>query len=81
MHTASSGTSTERLAGETSVDVECLTPRAEPSLCDGYSETINLNEPARIEGDRIILPGFDGRCPQCGGSCFRVNGVEAMFHV
>ena len=77
--TSSGGIS--RLEGETAVDVECLTPRAEPTLCDGWSATVSLDEPARIEGDRIVLPGFDGECPECGDSAFRVNGVEVMFHV
>ena len=70
------------LIGETTVEVECLTQRAEPSLCDGWSETIELDAPAfSVDGDRVILPGFDGYCPECGDTTFKINGREMIFHV
>lgn len=73
--------SAESIIGKTTVDVECLTPRTEPDLCDGWCETVELDEPAHEVADRVVLPGFDGRCPECGDSTFKIEGVEMMFHV
>lgn len=71
----------EDIAGQTTVSVECLTPRAEPELCDGWSEEVELDEPAFVKEGRLFLPGFDCECPECGDSSFRVEGVEVMFRV
>lgn len=82
-HSSESGYSSpySEIAGKETVEVECLTQRAELELCDGWSAEVELDEPARIEGDRVILPGFNGECPTCGDSSFRVEGKELMFHV
>lgn len=66
------------LDGETEIHVECTTPRAEPDLCDGWDETIALDEPAYIDDDeRVHFPGFEWQCPDCGNPHnFVVNGVE-----
>lgn len=71
------------LDGEAEIHVECTTPRAEPDLCDGWDETIELDEPAFIDEDeRVHFPGFDWQCPDCGNPYeFVINGVEVSQHV
>ena len=71
----------EHIVGETTVEVECLTERVEPEICDGWSAEVQLNDPAYFEGDRLYLPGFACECPQCGDSCFEVDGQEVTFGV
>jgi hypothetical protein len=71
----------EQIAGETEVEIECTTPRHEPDLCDGWCETIELDEPAYFSVDgnreRIYLPGFSWECPECGNPHdFVIEGVE-----
>lgn len=66
----------ERIAGRTSVNVECPTELADDELCGGWSETIELDEPAYIEGEYIHLPGFEWECPECGNPHeFVVDGI------
>lgn len=72
----------QQLVGRETATIKCLTPRSEPKMCDGWSEEIELDAPVRVEGDRIILPGYEPECPNCGNpSAFKVNGVELMFNV
>ncbi|SDM50749.1 hypothetical protein SAMN04487949_1896 [Halogranum gelatinilyticum] len=66
------------LEGETEIDVRCTTPCGAPDLCDGWNETVELDEPAYIdENERVHFPGFEWQCPECGNPYeFVVNGVE-----
>lgn len=65
------------VAGDDEVTVECMTHIQVPDACDGWGETITLDDPAYVEDDRLFLPGFSWECPDCGQPySFRVNGVE-----
>jgi len=56
------------LHGETKIEVECGTTGDAQIECDGWSETIELDEPAvfDLENEKISLPGFGWECPECG---------------
>jgi hypothetical protein len=69
------------IAGKREIEVECTTPEYEPELCDGWSETVELDKPAylAVDGNRekIFLPGFSWECPECGNPHdFVIEGVE-----
>lgn len=59
-----------------------MTQESEPEMCDGWSATIELDGEAFLgPAEGVHLPGFDGYCPECGDSAFRVEGEVLMFHV
>ncbi|MFD1601002.1 hypothetical protein ACFSBX_18875, partial [Halobellus rarus] len=72
----------EDIDGLEEIEVECAvaieTPD-EPGYCDGWSATIELDEPAEFDPDtaRITLPGFNWECPECGQPHeFNVEGIR-----
>jgi len=71
--------SLSELDGETAVEIACAVGIDEPECCDGWSETVDLSEPAAYDGEvgRIFLPGFDWECPACGQPHeFEVEGIR-----
>jgi len=72
------------LQGETEVEVECGVAGDSHIACDGWSEIVELVEPAEfdLENETISLPGFDWECPVCGNpSEFVVEGTRVSTHV
>jgi YgiT-type zinc finger domain-containing protein len=50
-------------------------------MCDHETEEIELDEPARVEGDRVYLPGIP-HCPSCGDPHdYVVEGLEVILRV
>lgn len=65
----------EELDGSTSIEVECGSSAAGFDFCD-YVAEIELEAPARIEDDSLVLPGFEWSCPDCDQAWeFRIDGV------
>ncbi len=65
--------------GATTVEIECAVGIDEPEYCDGWSETVELSEPAEYDGEvgRIFLPGFNWECPECGQPHeFELEGIR-----
>ncbi len=66
-----------KVAGQTEVEIECAVAIDAPRDCDGWSETIELDAPAIYETERIKLPGFDWKCPECGNPHeFEIDGIR-----
>lgn len=65
------------LDGVESVEIECAVGLDAVDSCDGWCETIELEEPATYERERIYLPGFSWECPECGNPHeFEVEGIR-----
>lgn len=66
----------ESLEGRREFHIECATSVADDvDLCD-WSTTVTLEAPARLEDERLVLPGFRWECPQCGQPWeFFIDGV------
>lgn len=65
------------LDGETVVNIECGVARETISECDGWSKTIDLDEPVNYANGKIELPGFRWECPECGNpNEFVVEGIR-----
>jgi len=59
------------------VEIECAVSIEDTDACDGWCETVELDEPARYESERIYLPGFNWECPECGNPHeFNVEGIR-----
>jgi hypothetical protein len=66
-----------KVAGQTEVEIACAVAMDAPRGCDGWSETVDLDEPARYVDDRITLPGFSWECPECGNPHeFEIDGIR-----
>ncbi|MFW5905288.1 MAG: hypothetical protein ACOCUO_00395 [archaeon] len=72
----------ERIVGESEVEIRCIASSMDldgPEACSHEIETVELDEPARKEGDRIVLPGIPLDCPECGNpGGFIVNGLAVL---
>jgi len=68
----------EAIDGQTEVEIECGVVGDATPDCDGWSETVELDEPANYTDEgRIELPGFDWECPECGNPHeFVVEGIR-----
>ncbi|MDL0133563.1 MULTISPECIES: hypothetical protein [Halobacterium] len=76
-HQPDDWTTLDDIADSESVEVECSAHLAAPETCDGWGETVDLDEPAYVEDGRLFLPGFSWTCPECGNPhSFRIDGVE-----
>lgn len=76
----------EKIAGETEVEWQCAVAandefdEEDPEYCGHEPETVELDEPAYVDGDTIHLPGFSRLCPECGNSQeARINGLGVFF--
>ena len=59
------------------VEIECAVAIEDSEVCDGWSERVELESPARYESERIYLPGFNWECPECGNPHeFNVEGIR-----
>jgi hypothetical protein len=67
----------EAVEGETEVEIACPIGEGPPGGCTGWSETVELDEPAEYSDGTITLPGFDWECPDCGNPHeFEVDGIR-----
>jgi len=67
----------EAVDGETEVEIECAVGIHAPRDCDGWCETVELDEPADYTGQFLKLPGFNWECPECGNpNEFEVEGIR-----
>ena len=67
----------EAVDGETELEIECAVAIDAPRACDGWCETIELDEPADYTGQIIELPGFDWECHECGNPHeFEIEGIR-----
>lgn len=65
----------DQLEGRTQLHVECGTSASGYDFCH-YQETVELDEPAYLADDLLVLPGFTWECPDCGQPFeFRINDV------
>lgn len=72
------------IVGETEVEIRCLTASMDlngPEACSHEPEIVELDEPARKEGDRIILPGIPRDCPECGSPGGYIVNVHAVHQI
>lgn len=70
-----------KIADETHFSVRCPMNEIEPEICDGWVESVDLDDPAYIDHrGRIHLPGYVPECDECGNPHdFVVNGVRVFF--
>lgn len=69
----------EDVEGLEEIEVECAVAIEAPECCDGWKDTVELDEPADFNRDtaRITLPGFNWECPECGNPHeFDVEGIR-----
>jgi len=67
----------EAVDSKIEVEIECAVAIDAPRVCDGWCETIELDEPADYTGQIIELPGFDWECPECGNPHeFEIEGTR-----
>lgn len=71
-----------KIAGQTEVEITCAIALDAPRACDGWTGTVELDDPARYVNSGLKLPGFDWECPECGNpSEFEVDGTRVSKHV
>lgn len=69
------------IVGETEVEIVCPVGMTQPDICDGWETTIELEEPAYLDGnDHVQMPGFNWpECESCGQyHDYVVNGTQMM---
>jgi hypothetical protein len=65
----------DELAGRDTFEIECGVSVSKLDLCD-WNTTLELDEPARLEDGKLVLPGFEWKCPECGQPWeFHIDGV------